>query len=68
MNARLDEQLAESEKRIDAARAGAQSALREAASDTAEMLITRLSGRPASGDVVRAAVGRALAARGLAGA
>jgi F-type H+-transporting ATPase subunit b len=67
-NARLDQQLAESEKQIGAARAGAMAALREAASDTADMLVTRLTGRAPDAQALRTAVGEALAARGLAGA
>lgn len=66
--ARLDKQLAESEARINAARAGALAALREAASDTAETLITRLAGQKPQPDLLREAVGAALSARGLASA
>lgn len=66
VNAKLDQQLADSEKQIAAARARAMSALREAAADTADMLVTRLAGRAADPQAVRAAVGDALAARGLA--
>jgi F-type H+-transporting ATPase subunit b len=66
VNAKLDQQLADSEKQIAAARANAMSALREAAADTADMLVTRLAGRPADAQAVRAAVGDALTARGLA--
>jgi F-type H+-transporting ATPase subunit b len=68
VNARLDAQLADSEARIAAARAGAMAALREAASDTADMLITRLSGQSPAPDLLRDAVGHALSARGLANA
>jgi F-type H+-transporting ATPase subunit b len=68
VNARLDAQLAESEARIGAARAGAMAALREAASDTADMLITRLAGQAPAPDLLRDAVGKALSARGLANA
>jgi F-type H+-transporting ATPase subunit b len=68
VNARLDAQLAESEKRISAARAGAMAALREAAADTATMLITRLSGQAPAPEQLRDAVGAALSARGLANA
>jgi F-type H+-transporting ATPase subunit b len=66
VNAKLDQQLADSEKQIAAARADAMSALREAAADTAEMLVGRLAGRPADAHAVRVAVADALAARGLA--
>jgi F-type H+-transporting ATPase subunit b len=67
-NARLDQQLADSEKQIGAARAGAMAALREAASDTADMLVTRLTGRAPDAEALRNAVGAALAARGLTSA
>jgi F-type H+-transporting ATPase subunit b len=66
--ARLDRQLADAEKNIAAARASAMATLREAASDTAEMLITRLAGHPADPQTLRNAIGKALAARGLASA
>lgn len=66
VNAKLDRQLADSEKQIAAARAGAMSALREAAFDTTDLLVARLAGRPADAQAVRAAVADALAARGLA--
>jgi F-type H+-transporting ATPase subunit b len=66
--ARLDQQLADAEKNIAAARAGAMASLREAAADTAEMLVTRLAGRPADTRRLRDAIGTALAARGLASA
>jgi F-type H+-transporting ATPase subunit b len=65
VNAKLDRQLADSEKQIAAARAGAMSALREAAFDTTDLLVARLAGRPADAQAVRAAVADALAARGL---
>ncbi len=66
VNARLDKQLADSERQIAAARAGAMAALREAASDTADLLVFRLAGRPADSQAMRAAISDALAARGLA--
>jgi len=68
VNARLDAQIAESEKRINAARTGAMAALREAASDTAVTLVTRLSGQTPAPDLLRNAVGAALSARGLVNA
>jgi hypothetical protein len=43
-------------------------ALREAASDTADMLVTRLTGRAPDAEALRNAVGAALAARGLTSA
>jgi F-type H+-transporting ATPase subunit b len=66
--ARLDRQLADAEKNIAAARAGAMATLREAASETAEMLITRVAGHAADPQTLRDAIGTALAARGLASA
>jgi F-type H+-transporting ATPase subunit b len=68
VNARLDAQLAESETRIAAARDGARAALREAAVQTAESLVGRLTGQAVAADRVRQAVGVALAARGMADA
>jgi F-type H+-transporting ATPase subunit b len=64
LNARLDAQLAEAEQRIGAARAAAMGALRQVATDTANVVVTRLTGfapRPAAVDQ---AVDAALAARG----
>ena len=66
VNARLDRQLAEAESQIAAARAGAMGALREVAADTAEAMVTRLTGRSANTTDVANAVGDALGRRGLA--
>ena len=66
LNARLDAQLAEAEQRIAAARAAAMGALRQVAGETAAVVVTRLTGVQASQPSVDAAVGAALAARGLA--
>lgn len=66
LNARLDAQLAEAEQRIAAARAAAMGALRQVAGETAAVVVTRLTGVQASQPSVDAAVGSALAARGLA--
>jgi F-type H+-transporting ATPase subunit b len=68
LNAKLEAQLAESEARIGALRASAQAALRRAATDTADDLITRVVGRPPEPELVGNAVGEALAERGLSGA
>ena len=65
LNARLDAQLVEAERRINAARAAAMGALRQVAGDTATEVVSRLTGAPASPVSVNAAVGSALAARGL---
>lgn len=60
---RLDQQLADAERRIGEARAAALGALRDVATDTAASLIARLAGRsPDAGQVARA-VDQALAAR-----
>ena len=57
---------AEAEQRIAAARAAAMGALRQVAGETAAVVVTRLTGVHASQPSVDAAVGAALAARGLA--
>lgn len=63
LNARLDVQLASAETRIAAARSSAVHALRTVARDTADTVITRLTGtRPDTATVDRA-VAHALAAR-----
>ncbi len=63
VNGRLDAQLAEAEGRIAAAREAAMGALREVATETAETVVARLTGRAADRAAVDAAVGQALAAR-----
>jgi F-type H+-transporting ATPase subunit b len=63
--AKLDAQLAESEARIHQARTAAMGALREVASETALVVITRLTGRAPDISAVSTAVGQALAERGL---
>lgn len=63
LNARLARQIEEAETRIAAARDAAMGALRQVSADTAEALVTRLTGR-ADAAKVGAAVDRALAARG----
>jgi F-type H+-transporting ATPase subunit b len=65
MHARLDAQLAAAEQRIDAARVGAMGALRQVAAETADVMVTRLTGRAGSAGAVAAAVEVAMAARGL---
>lgn len=66
LNERLDQQLAASEAQIASARASALGAMRQVASDTAEVVIDRLTGRQADRGDVENAVGAALSARGLA--
>jgi len=65
LHARLDAQLAEAERRIEAARAAAMRALRQVAAETADVMVTRLTGQSASAGAVQAAVDDALATRGL---
>ena len=65
LNARLDAQLAQAELRISAARTASMGALRQVAGETAAEVVSRLTGTAASGASVNAAVGTALAARGL---
>jgi F-type H+-transporting ATPase subunit b len=64
LNARLATQVAEAEARIGRARDAAMGALRQVSTETAEALVTRLTGRPGSG--IAAAVDRELASRGQA--
>ena len=64
LHARLDAQLAGAEQRIEAARTAALGALRQVATETADVVITRLTGRPASAGAVETAVGDVLTARG----
>lgn len=64
LNARLEEQLAAAETRIGAARAAAMGALRQVATDTADVVVTRLTGRAPGRAGLDQAVGAALAARG----
>ena len=63
-NAKLDQQLGEAEKRIASARTTAMGALREVATDTAAVVVARLTGQQADHDAISGAVGTALAARG----
>ena len=63
LNARLDAQLAGAEQQIAAARGAALGALRQVASETATMVVTRLTGQPADQGKVDAAVDGVLAAR-----
>ncbi len=60
--ARLARQIEEADARIAAARGAAMGALRQVATETAESLVTKLTGR-SEGTAVAGAVDRALAAR-----
>jgi F-type H+-transporting ATPase subunit b len=64
LNERLEQQLKAAEVRINEARAGAMRALHEVATDTAAMVIDRLTGAPPERTRVDRAVAAALAARG----
>ncbi len=66
LNAKLDVQLNQAEQRIDIARAGAVGALRQVATDTAHVVIARLTGQPANDDAVNHEVGAVLTIRGQA--
>lgn len=65
LNARLNTQIGEAERRIAASRDAAMGALRSVAADAAEALVARLTGSTDRGAVERA-VGAELAARGRA--
>ena len=64
-NARLEAQLAEAEKQIHAARTAAMGALREVADETCHLILGRLLGGVPDRAATNAAVGDAIAARGL---
>jgi F-type H+-transporting ATPase subunit b len=66
LNARLDAQLAEAEGRIAAARGSAVGALKQVARDTADTMITRLTGTAPDSQTLDQAVTAALAARAQA--
>jgi F-type H+-transporting ATPase subunit b len=65
LGARLDAQLATAERQIAAAHSSALGALRQVASETAAAVVSRLTGTAADNRAVDAAVGTALAARGV---
>jgi len=62
-NERMDAQLHASEAQIASARKAAMGALRQVASETAGLMVSRLTGRPAEPQLVDTAVGTALAGR-----
>jgi F-type H+-transporting ATPase subunit b len=66
LNARLDKQLQDAEEQIGQARASAMRALREVATETAETVVTRLSGSPPDAARLNSAIGSAMATRGVA--
>lgn len=61
---RLNAQLAVAERRIGEARKSAMGALREVATETAGLVVSRLTGQPADATSVDAAVARAMQASG----
>lgn len=65
LNARLDKQLQEAEAQIARARASAMGAVRQVSTETAALVVSRLSGTPADPSVLDKAVGAAMAARGI---
>jgi F-type H+-transporting ATPase subunit b len=65
LNARLDRQLHEAEAQINQARAAAMGALRQVATETAETVVTRLTGGTPDRQRVDSAIGAALSARGI---
>jgi F-type H+-transporting ATPase subunit b len=66
LNERIEKQLGDAETQIAQARAAALGALREVATDTANTVVTRLTGRAPDTGRLSQAVGFALAARGVA--
>ena len=66
LNARLDAQIEQAEKRIAAARDSAMGALRQVSADTAEAMVSRLVGGGTDRAAVERAVDGELAARGRA--
>jgi F-type H+-transporting ATPase subunit b len=64
LNERLDAQLAEAEQRIGAARASAVGALRQVATETASVVVARLTGHSPDAGIVDHEVGAVMAASG----
>jgi F-type H+-transporting ATPase subunit b len=65
LNARLEKQLQEAEAQIAQARASAMSAVRQVSTETAAMVVSRLSGSPAKAATLDKAIATAMAARGI---
>jgi F-type H+-transporting ATPase subunit b len=65
LNAQLDKQLADSEAQIAQARTAAMSAVRQVATETANLVVTRLAGAPPNPARLENAVGSVMAARGI---
>jgi F-type H+-transporting ATPase subunit b len=66
LNARLNAQIEQAERRIAAARDSAMGALRQVSADTAEAMVSRLVGGGTDRAAVERAVDGELAARGRA--
>lgn len=64
LNQQLEAQLATAEQRIAEARAAAMGALRQVATETAQVVVGRLTGTPPDNAAIERAIGQALAARG----
>ena len=65
LNVRLEKQLQDAETQIAQARASAMTALRQVATETADTVVTRLTGMPADAARLDGAIGSSLAARGI---
>jgi F-type H+-transporting ATPase subunit b len=65
LNARLEKQLKDAEAQIALARSSAMSAVRQVSTETAALVVSRLSGVAANAAAVDRAVGAAMTARGI---
>jgi F-type H+-transporting ATPase subunit b len=65
LNARLEKQLRDAEAQIAHARASAMSAVRQVSTETAAMVVARLSGTPANTVTLDKAIATAMTARGI---
>lgn len=65
LNATLEQQLRDAETRINQARASAMGALRQVATETAETVVSRLTGVTPDPERLNNAVGAAMSARGV---
>jgi F-type H+-transporting ATPase subunit b len=65
LNARLEQQLRDAEAQIAQARASAMSAVRQVSTETAAMVVARLSGTPANAATLDKAIATAMTAHGI---
>jgi F-type H+-transporting ATPase subunit b len=65
VNARLEKQLRDAEAQIAQARTSAMSAVRQVSTETAAMVVARLSGTPANTATLDKAIATAMTARGI---